>query len=72
MGSRVALDALDAHCNCSVTFWELEMFLLGVGDTVCRGGAPCLSATLAFFYVNQTVTCGMWPHAGGESIDQAG
>ncbi len=48
------------------------MFLLGAGDTLSKGGAPMPLCHPLFFYVNQAVTCGMWPHAGGESIDQAG
>lgn len=49
------------------------MFLLGVGDTLHRGGVGSLTPSSSFFFsVNQDVTCGMWPHAGVEHIDQAG
>lgn len=47
------------------------MFLLGVGDTLHRGGVGSLTPS-SFFSVNQDVTCGTWPHAGVEHIDQAG
>lgn len=39
------------HCNCPMTFWVLEMFLLGVGDTWSHP---------LFFSVNQAMICGMW------------
>lgn len=51
------------------------MFLLGVGDTLHRGGVGSLTPSsffFSFFSVNQDVTCGTWPHAGVEHIDQAG
>lgn len=53
------------------------MFLLGVGDTLHRGGVGSLTPSSSFFFsfffsVNQDVICGMWPHAGVEHIDQAG